>query len=498
MLIRPSKALRETVELVANFQKLAPKKLLQRFERSNDRAMTLFGILATSTKATHDQEVRRRAGMSIAEYQRAIWKLKTALLESLLEIDLAKGGYSQYAQQLHRLELAHARVNTLRRLGSAYSANTEAMVWIKQAQRLEKWDIAFSLLGALMRWATLSGNVKEFDRMKRERLRVRTLQDALDDAEEADDRVTIIFAKSGAEHPELRPMIDAALARLEPVLEMHETFTLKEVELRLRKKAQQVVMHFHDALRICDEADTLLDKYPLFDHRLRRARNTLSRVVCLVQLREFAKARSLLHAQSNLFSEGTQNWYTFQEWQVMFLMHTKEHDGAYDVVKQVMESGLFESQSQTTQDRWHLFQLYAEYFTKRRMPDHNLLQLFSSFTKDYAGYRFSAVMLEILLVLRLGDKAALVERIDSLAKYKSRYLRKTAPTRIFINICQYLIRYDFEKKKIAPRAAPYIRKIIDTEEGDPIMEAQVLYYDQFWELFMAMLPDEGKLFPDEE
>ena len=494
MPVKASKTLLETVDLVQFFQRSAPKNVLDRFERSRDRAMSLFGILATSETFLSDADVQRRTRMTPGAYQRAIWKLKSALLEAMLELDLKKGKYSLFSQRLKALDLANARVQILERLGAALAADLEARKWHKEALVLEKWDVALALLGPILNWAALSGDTKAYERWQQERRRLRTLQQAFEEAEEANERVTIVFAKSGAEHPELRPTIDKAIRRLKPVITKHASFRLRDAELNLRKKAQQVLTRYPEALEICDETSALLDQYPVFDNPARRSRNALTRLLCEVLLRQYHEASATLQTASKYFDIGTQNWYTFEEWHFMLLLHSRQDEAAYQLVTEIMSGPRFRVQSLTTQERWRLFLMYAEFFTGRVVPSKNLIRIIPSFSKDYAGYRASVVILEILLLLQLDDKSALIERIELLKTYKTRHLRKTAPTRLFINMCQLMVRYDFEKTRIAPLAERYLSAIVESDEGDPIVEAQVQHYDQLWGHFMAALPDEGKLF----
>ena len=496
MPITPSKQLTEVIELSAFFRKLAPKKVLSRFLSSQERAFRIFRSIGEIGRAMHDAEVARHAGLTVRPYQRGLSELKAALLDAILDFDLKKGGFSRFSQRLHKLELANARVHVLERLGAAYSANAEASAWFEEALALEKWDTALLLLKPLMNWAALSGDVKTYDKLHRDRARIRALQQAFEEAREAEDRVTIVFAKSGAEHPELRPMIDAAIERLLPVMREHETFTLQEVALRLRKKAQQVVTNYGEALAICEDMDALLNTYPLFDHKARRSRNALSRILCYLQLKHYDRAHVELHSTQQNFDAETQNWYTCEQWRYMLAMRENQFEEAYSIVQDVKHRARFGSQSASTQDRWHLFELYSEFFSARQLPDQNLIRLFPSFAKDYSGFRMSAVILELLILLQIKDKTALVGRFESLDKYKSRHLRKTAPTRLFINMCHLMIRYDFEKSRIEPRAARYLKAIVESVEGDPIMECQVRHYEQIWGHFMDALPEVGKLFPD--
>src|ERR1035437_7274237 len=160
-----SNTLVETVEIVSFFQTLAPKKVLSRFLNSGDRAFSLYPIIANSRKLLADEEVMKAAAMTLPQYQRALSKVKSALLEAILDLDLSQGNYSDLAQRLYVLDLAHARVRILERFSATYSANAEAKTWLKEATSLEQWRRALSSLSPMLNWASLSGNREEFDRL---------------------------------------------------------------------------------------------------------------------------------------------------------------------------------------------------------------------------------------------------------------------------------------------------------------------------------------------
>ncbi len=499
-----SKTLIETVELVHFFQKLAPKKVLARFEDSSDRAFSLYSILADAPHALTDDEVKQRAGMTQAEYHRGMWKLKSALLDALLELDLSRGNYSDLAQRLFALDLAHARVRILERFSAIYSANAEANAWLKEAIELEQWRVALSLLSPILGWASLSGDVAEYDRLQSERQRFITLQTAIDDASEASDRATMTFAKSGAEHPEIRPMLDAAIKRLTPIARELGTFTLQEKLLLLRKRAAQATNDYREALAVCDETETLLRDYPFFANRSRKSRNALSRLMCSVQTGQVQRAEQVVASSGDLFDAGDQNWHTFQEWHFILHMHTEDFEKAHALVLEVMGHSRFASQTETTRDKWNLFQIYAALFTARPVPGEkkpkeektgellrHLMRQFPSFKGDYAGYGMAAVALEILIVLdRRQDHTYIFERIESLTQYKSRHLKRGHETQsnLFISLMQLVPRYDLDVAKIAKAAAPIVKRMVAIKTIDKYQAQQVLRYDMLWAKTMELLP----------
>ncbi len=500
----PTKLLIETVEIAKFVTKLAPKKVLSDFGKSVSREASIFRLIVESETQLSDDDIILALGIDARRCQQSLWKLKAMLLEHVFEFDLKRANYSDYAQRLHALDLSNARVHILEWLGAAYSANAEANFWLKEATVLEQWDLALMLLSPLLNWATLSGDQTEYDRLCAEQRRFRLLDAALADAREATERTRIVFAKSGAEHPEVRPRIDLAIARLTPIAREHGTFSLQDALLRLRRMAQQVTMDYAEALAICDGTDTLLEEYPLFANRARRSRNALTRLMCYIQTGQTDLAEAAIARSLDLFDPEDQDWYGFQEWHFILLMHTEQFEEAHALVQNVMGRSRFASQTGTTRDRWHLFQIYAALFTARPVPGEkkpkeektgellrHLMQQFPSFKGDYAGYGMAAVALEILIVLwRRGDEEYFFERIESLAKYKTRHLKRGHETQSnhFIAMMQLLETKNLDVEKIKKAAAPILKRMVAIKTIDKYQAQQVLRYEMLWAKTVELLP----------
>src|SRR5437764_10867550 len=101
-----SKTLNETVEMIEFVQKLAPKKLLARFEKIDDRAAILFRFITSSSVGLTDDELMQHAAMDSRTYQRAISELKRMLFDAMLDLDLTIGNYSANVQRLFKLDVA--------------------------------------------------------------------------------------------------------------------------------------------------------------------------------------------------------------------------------------------------------------------------------------------------------------------------------------------------------------------------------------------------------
>jgi len=289
-----------------------------------------------------------------------------------------------------------------------------------------------------------------------------------------------------------------------PVAREHGTFRLQESLLELRKMALQVTMDYKEALAICDETDRLLNAYPLFANRSRRSLNALTRLMCYIQTKKPDLADDLVRSSMDLFSSENQNWHTFQEWRFILLMHTERYEDAHTLMQELMSKSNFESQTETTRDRWNLFRIYAELYTGRIVPGekrfanektgdllHGLMRNFESFKGDYAGYGMAAVVLEIMILLkRRADNEFLFETIESLNQYKSRHLKGGHKTQsnIFISMLQLLPQYELDAKKIKKVAAPMLKEMLAIETIDELQAQQVLPYEMLWAKTVSLLP----------
>ena len=497
-----SKTLTEVTELAKIVQTLAPKRFLDWANKTNGREARIFRRVIELEVALSEEDIARELSMENREFQKALSALKARLFEVTLDLELPAGRYSDYARRLYALDRAHARLRILVRLEAAFTANEEAKYWFEEAKMLEEWPVAISILSPLLTWASLSGNKEIYDTLNSELARLRKLSAALADANEVSERINMVFAKSGAEHPELSKIIRPAIELLEPVVRELGTFRLSEALLLLRRKAQQVTMDYDEALAICVEMDALLVQYPLFANRSRKSRNALAKLMCHVQMKHRERALEVAESSLDLFNKGGQNWHSFQEWRFVLFMHTKQFSQGYELVRQVMSLPRFSAQAPATRDAWNLFLRYAEYFTGQPVSDallrrneqagelhRRIMDQFPTFKGDYAGREMAAIVLEILIVLK-RHVADLFLRTESLKNYKIRPLREgeEAQSNIFIDLLRLLETHDLDRAKILEEAGPMVERMRAIKTIDPVQSQQILPYETLWELVVERLP----------
>ncbi len=499
---KPSKTLVEVYELAQVVRSGGSKKIFEWSEKNETQESSLFRHILVWQGTLSDDALQASEKLERRRYQQLLSELKQRLFEALADLEFPSERYSEYARRLFALELAVPRVLLVGHHGSAHAANEAARAWFEEALALEEWRIAISLLDPQLNWASLSGTDVEYDLLITERRRLLGLAQALEDADETAQRARMVFARSGAEHPELLGIIRPALARLEPVARQRGTFRLQEALLDLRRKVQQVTMDYEEAIAICEEMEQLLTQYSLFANLSRKSRNALSRLLCLVQMQRYEEAQTVMTASESLFDSGDQNWYSFQAWRFLLLMHTRKFNEAYDLVQTILARPDYTSQTDVTRNLWILFRGHAEYWTgrpvtgmafkKHEKPGElhkRLMNQFPGFKGDYAGYEMAAIVLEILVLL--GNNIFDFEsRMESLKKYKTRHLGQDEATQsnIFIDMMQLLNTHDFERERILTSARPMLKRMLKIKTIDRMQGSQVLPYEMLWEAVEARLP----------
>jgi hypothetical protein len=498
-----SKSLIELTELTSIVARFGSKKNLDRLRKSPNLIGRLYSVISGFSSAPDDSEVMKAAGIGSdtpenrRRYQFLLAKLHAELLPEFIDLDLSREGYSEYVQKLYYVNRAVFLSRTFTVLGAPNAAVALSKRALKVAVEVEMWSSAALLSRLLRSRASLEGDGKSYEEYIQGYWRFTKLSAFEEEAKEAIERIHLVISRSAAEHPELLSEIRNAITRLEPGVREFGTFKLQELLLELRRMAAQSEMDYAETLAACDAGVQLLKDFPIFSNNMRRAKLAKSRMVSLVQLRKYAEAERASETCEKLFQSQSPNWYYFKEWQFILLMHTGEFEGAYQLCISIQDDKNFSAQTAPQHDKWTLFQLYADFFSGRNVPggtrrEHEvsgdllsgLLQLLPQLQGDRDGYRFSAAVLEILILLRRGEAVnAVADRIEALARYKSRRLKGAHNTDSdrFIALLGLLPRYAFDPAKIEQKAKPLLAEMKASTSIDSLQSLQVLPYRKLWE-----------------
>ncbi len=501
--------MKDLFDLAPFISRVGPAKqrveLLGKLDHTERVEGRLYRSLLQS-KTTNEREIAASVEMQPEDksFLEAKSHLRRELLDHLFFLDLARGNFSEYSQKLYRVCRLRDQATSSGTFIGSRLASELAELALPEALEIEEWSVALDLISVLMNGASLAGDKKEWNRLKREYWRVFALTQAEQEARQAEQRITLVFARSGAEHPELRRAIVPAIKKLETFVRKHKTFKLQEHLLDLKGMLLQVQMDYTEAFAVADRGLALLKKYPVFANRARRSGYGRVKLVSLIQMGRLGEAETLQKELAPLLEPESDNWYYFQNWSFILLMHRERFEEAFALCETVMHSRRYSLQPEPLKETWELFLLFANFLTGRRpLPgidskqagkagriSRNFARLFPSFKGDYAGYGMAAITLEILVHLSRGSgKSNLIERIESLTKFKSRHLKGHPNTQsnLFIALVQLLALHDFKKEPIVKSAKPLLKEMLAIKTIDEIQGTQVMNYDWTWAKMVSYL-----------
>ena len=505
---RTSKTLKQVLEMVPFIHRLATKEALRKIRKSSDRAYSLYSIIVHSQlDGWSDKELMKKASMDEKAYRRALSELKGTLLDAFLDLDLRQGGYPEVAIRTYRMTHAQGKVEVLTRLGLRFSAYIEAEKLFNEAKELEQWRSALQLLPGLLSAASIFGQEKRYRIFEHESIKLKELVEAESAAKKVSDEINFVYSKSEGGHPELRPIIDRATRKLQIAIERYGTFRLRYLELELRGYAGFVDMDNQQSLSIEYEKRSLFDEYPFFAPRMGMIENIIELLDALIRLKKLEEAQDLVSKSKHLFFVEMHEWFSFQDAQFRIMMLSQHYEAAYELTEEIFRAQGFESQIPSDMDRWKINRVFAEVFAGRgvpfRIPRTNekpgdlaksLLRHFPSYQKDHTGHYMSAIVLEILILLeRKRGHLFLLDRIDSLHKFKNRYLKKHAAFQsiCFVEMMQLVVKYDFKRASVVQAAEPIFRRMVESTSKDPVMHALLLPYETLWQAIVERLPEEA-------
>ncbi len=468
-------------------------------ESSKSQAAQLYRAIV-STEEAGERAVLKNLPKAFNSKRYPI--IRSELIEDLYRLvfvlDLKRQNYSEYAQRLNELRKSVFLATTLRAMGASLVAVNIAEKFIEEARELEEWLPALQLLDILRHDASLTGNAKEFEAYSAEYMRTLELHRAVQMADMAEDRIIAAFARSGSEKPWLKQETDAALKELAPAIEEYGTFKLQWSALQLRRYGLQLAMDYRAALAVADASDALLTQYPQFENKSKRFLNAKASATCYLQTRRYSEAQLTIERCEALEAAGAGagNWFYLKEWKFLYLMRTEQFEAARALCQRVMKRKEFTSQSEPLQQKYRLFELWADFFTGHPLPmeakskgektgaiSQGLLRLIPSLKEDQVGFKFSVIVLELLILLdRRTNRADLDNRIESLRVYKSRYLDGTAAEQagLFIQLLDILGEHDYKAKGSREEGQPVLEQLVASMDEHGIHGEEIMPYDWTW------------------
>lgn len=458
------------------------------------------GLITTDQKAA---EVIYGKPITDTKYTSLKNRLKKRLLNSLFFLEIKPPTFSEYASALYQSNKNIFLVKTLTSLGAR---NTAIKLLHSALAHSEKYNITSNSIEFLLQLrvqSNFSGNEKIYDEYDNKlKLALKTFEaECL--AQEYNDRITIKFAKSSAEQPEMVGTIRLYCDELSIMKEKYDSKNLSYYYFRIQNLFFQISRDYKSAVNTCIMAEEYISTNPHLFNRNQLAEFSLQKLACYLTLREYEEGKIAAMKCEELYPrESNPNWFIFSEYFFYLTMHTGHFAEAEAIYNGVTSHPRFPFQPDHKKENWKLFELYLQFALRststtlknsalNSFDPNKFLRVVPLYTKDKRGYNVAILILHILLLLDNNDFSGIIGRMDALRTYRTRYLRagSNKQSALFFRMLQIMETNSFSYELTKQKSQKYFDRMKSTAaEFSEIQDGlQVLPFDWLWNKILGML-----------
>jgi hypothetical protein len=185
-------------------------------------------------------------------------------------------------------------------------------------------------------------------------------------------------------------------------------------------------------------------------------------------------------------------------------MLSKQFIKAETLFTEVVQHERFGGLPEIWRERWTIFELYLQY-ALQTMPEYESLPLRKKFdlqgflrfipvaSKDKHGMHMAVLVIHILYLLQIGDFSGIINRMDALRSYRTRYLRGKLHqrSRLFFRLLAIMennsFNYTLIRQKSERTYKLLLAESLDLPETNE--ELQIIPYEWLWERALETLKD---------
>jgi len=498
--------LRELVSIVTRQKLRASSLLTVKALQPGPLSMRLYDLVAEGKVETDEQAMAALyPGKSKSvSYQRIKKSLRLYLVQMLLIIDLNLPTYNARQKAYFDAYKKWGALKVLLGKNAHRAALTLSAELLRAAQRYDFVDLALDMARTLrLYYGSIEGNLKQYERYGKQ---VKTLEDILHYENLAEDLYTdlvIRFVNDKSTKRDVPAVARKYFENLEKALNKYDSYRLHLTGRLIEIIIYTSVNDYKKTIVICDKAIRFFD-----------AKNYVANVplqaflyqemVCYVQLRDYARGRKAADRGFKLLEMGSFNWFKYQELLLLLSLHSREYQEAYKIYKQTVKHRRFNGLPEGIKQIWKIFEAYLYYLIQvgRIVPDDpetvisririmRFLNDLPIFSKDRRGMNIPILIFHILFLILTKRYDEVIDRMEAIQKYSTRYLKKEDNFRsnCFIKMLLQLPDQGFHQAAVIRHAEKNEKRLaqVPLDFANQSHDIEIIPYEDLWQMALDSL-----------
>ncbi|MCB0570586.1 MAG: hypothetical protein KDC66_12510 [Phaeodactylibacter sp.] len=447
------------------------------------------------------------ADKNAPSYQKLRKTFKDRLVNSLFVIDLKQASYTDRQKAYYECYKEWAAAKILFGKNARTAAVGIARKLLKIAKKYEFTELIVDISHTLRLFhGTIEGDYKKFQQYNEDFKAYERLWLQENHAEEYFIELSIGFINSKSTKTDFQDKARAYFEEIQPALEQFDSYQLHLCGRLIEASIHTSVNDYQNTLGVCERAITFFEKKG-FVASVPLQVFHYQKFICHIQLREFDKARHAAEQCLAYLEEGKFNWFKLYELYFLLYTHSGEYQKARDILNRIMPHPDFSGLPGNVQETWKISEAYLYFLecagqlapqqqeaaTTSTFRLSKFLNEMEVFTKDKQGMNIPILIIELLLGIANRKYGNIIDRMEAIDKYRTRYLREEEIIRSnhFLKMLLQAPKNAFRRAEVEARAAEDFKALSDIpiEMANQTFEIEIVPYEKLWEYVLDMLPE---------
>lgn len=303
----------------------------------------------------------------------------------------------------------------------------------------------------------------------------------------------------------IAPIVESHIREVD---EMHSEMISRKLvqrEYSLRIAKCMCENDYKATIELCKEALAKLDALPVKDASAISG-ITFQLIASCIHLGRYDEAKSGIERCLSIITEGRQNWFKTFELNMTLCLHTRHYDEAWEVFQKATSHKGFTKIPRHWQETWKIFEAWLWFLKEagqvksgskpmKAFKASKFLNEVSEFFKDKRGMNVPIIIVQIAIALLEKKYDIVMDRVEALSKYKSRYLDRDNNYRsnCFIRMVMEMEKQGFRKRDTIKATKKLLADLSSSpiDITDQSYDIEILPLEDTWEFLTSYLPEKG-------
>ncbi|MEM6698954.1 MAG: tetratricopeptide repeat protein, partial [Bacteroidota bacterium] len=225
-----------------------------------------------------------------------------------------------------------------------------------------------------------------------------------------------------------------------------------------------------------------------------------NKAIACLQLSRYQEGIDSIEQAIKLRPEKDNNWANNLYILFLIRLHSENFEAAYEIIKKVKPDRIFSRMLPALQEFWRIGDAYIHFLIeakvldvpkKRNLKVARFLNQVPKFSKDYRVTNVPILIIQILFSILRKEYDQSIDRMKSVERYVSRYLRKdnTFRSNCFIKMLLCIPAANFNRIATERRAAKYLERLKESTvvQVEQTHEVEYIPYEKLWEITLGLL-----------